>query len=214
MPISLVCPVCSAAFPVESGLADSAARSAVVACISLWPTPLRPHALRYLALHAPRQRKLQMDKLVRVLDSLTTLVSDGTVTRNRETRAAPMTAWGEGLAEVLKAADAGTLDLPLNGHGLLAEIVFRGAGKVQAARARETAPLHPSHRPAELPTAPGHAVQAPASLPDTAMGAGKSADWTDARRRGMQHIGALTVALKGASTPDQPPVNPSTQPED
>lgn len=200
MPISLICPVCAAAFPVEAGLTDPAARSAVVAAIGLWPAPLRPHALRYLALHAPRQRKLQMDKLVRLLESFVELVSAGTVTRNRETRPAPLVAWGAGLAEVLKSAETGALDLPLNGHGLLAEIVFRSAGRAQAAAVRETAPLHPSHRPAELASVGA----APATLPDSAMGSGKSADWAGTKRRGLQHIGALAAALKTPSTPGQP----------
>lgn len=203
MPISLVCPVCSAAFPVEAGLLDPAARNALVAAIGLWPTPVRPHAMRYLALHAPKARKIQMEKLARLLEEFAALVSAGTVTRNRETRPAPLAAWGAGLAEVLKSAEAGTLDLPLNGHGLLAEIVFRSAGRAQAAVARETAPLHPSHRPA--PLAEAGAVPA---LPDSATGAGKTADWAGAKRRGMQHVGALAAALKAPSTPDQPTQNP------
>jgi hypothetical protein len=193
---------------VEAGLLDPAARSALVAAIGLWPTPVRPHAMRYLALHAPRARKIQMEKLARLLEEFAALVSAGTVTRNRETRPAPLAAWGAGLAEVLKAADAGTLDLPLNGHGLLAEIVFRSAGRAQAAVARETAPLHPSHRPAQLPSPAGMPEAAPAE-PVVESG------WADAKRRGMQQVGALAEALKARSSGRQPPVNqPSTNPED
>jgi hypothetical protein len=199
--------VCSAAFPVEAGLLDPAARNALVAAIGLWPAPVRPHALRYLALHAPKARKIQMEKLARLLEEFAVLVSAGTVTRNRETRPAPLAAWGAGLAEVLKAADAGTLDLPLNGHGLLAEIVFRSAGRAQAAVARETAPLHPSHRPAQIPAAPGPAAQ-PAEPPPAAEPVVESG-WADAKRRGMQQVGALAAALKARSTPDQPDQNPT-----
>jgi hypothetical protein len=202
VPINLVCPVCSAAFPVEAGLLDPTARTALVAAISLWPTPVRGHAMRYLALHAPKARKIQMEKLARLLEEFAALVSAGTVTRNRETRPAPLAAWGAGLAEVLKSADAGTLDLPLNGHGLLAEIVFRAAGRAQAAVARETAPLHPSHRPAQLPAAPGLTAPAPAE-PVVESG------WADAKRRGMQQVGALAEALKARSTPAQPDQNPT-----
>lgn len=206
MPISLVCPVCSAAFPVEAGLTDPAARAAVVAAIGLWPAPLRPHALRYLALQAPRQRKLQIDKLVRVLEEFVVLVSAGTVTRNRETRPAPLAAWGAGLAEVLKSAEAGTLDLPLNGHGLLAEIVFRSAGRAQAAVARETAPLHPSHRPAQLPSPAGLPATTASPVPTEPV---VESGWADAKRRGMQRVGALAEALKARSTPAQPDQNPT-----
>jgi hypothetical protein len=220
MPVSLVCPVCSAAFPVEAGLADPAARAAVVAAIGLWPAAVRPHVLRYFALHAPRARKLQMDKLARLVADFATLISAGTVTRGRDTRPAPLAAWEAGLAQVLQSADAGSLDLPLHGHGLLAEIVYRAAGRAHAADQRATAPLHPSHRPAEIPP-----PAAPAVAPSVGAGLVRAglkpaptetptADPTDApRAKSLTPLADVIRRLNGATfsaTPGPVPTTPES----
>lgn len=144
--LTLVCPVCATPFPVEAGLQDATARQALKAAISLWPPALATPLFGYLALHRPDKQALRWPKLARLLDELVTLVSAGTVTRHRETRPADRDAWGAGLAEVLKLAAAGSLTLPLQGHGLLTEIVHRQAGQRQAQTQRAAAPLHPSHR--------------------------------------------------------------------
>ena len=208
MPLNLTCPVCRAPFPVDAGLADAAARAAVVAAIGLWPAALRPHVLRYFALHAPRERKMSMDRITTLLADFAALIDAGTVTRHHDTRPAPLAAWEAGLAQVLQAADAGSLDLPLHGHGLLAEIVYRAAGRAHAADQRATAPLHPSHRPAEIPPlAGGLAAEAAPTAGPTETPAPAP------RARSLTHLADVIHRLNGATfsaTPGPVPTTPES----
>ena len=175
MSLQLICPACGAGWPAEVGLQDAEARRALAAAITIWPAPLKPHVLTYLGLHAPSQKRISWPKLTRLIVELTDLVQSGQVTRSRETRVAPLAAWGDGLAEVMSMRDAGRLDLPLDGHALLCEIVWRQASRQQAAREASTRPLHASHRPA--PAGEG---------------------WEQTRRSGAVHVGALLGRLKGS----------------
>ncbi len=224
--LTLVCPVCAATFPVEAGLHDAAARQALKAALSLWPPALSAPLFGYLALHRPAKQALRLPKLARLLDELVELVSSGTVTRHRETRPADPTAWGAGLAEVLKLAEAGTLTLPLQGHGLLAEIVHRQAGQRQTQTQRATAPLHPSHRdwqrPAEDP-ASGDSRPAPAASPVPPVPPSPAAASQDpapvpraSRAAGLAAIGPLAQALLGRrgarDDPEPGPATPNPQP--
>lgn len=147
-----VCPDCGCARPLSDYLADADARAALAAALEC-PAPLARLIPPYLALHAPAGRRVQMGKLARTIRELADLVQAGTVTRARETLPAPLAAWQRGLEEVLAARDAGTLSLPLSGHGYLCEVVHRQARAAGARSARETAPNHPSHRPFDA--APG-----------------------------------------------------------
>lgn len=205
--LTLVCPVCAATFPVEAGLHDAAARQALKAALSLWPPVLAAPLFGYLALHRPAKQALRWPKLARLLDELVALVSAGTVTRHRETRPADPAAWGAGLAEVLKLNEAGTLTLPLQGHGLLTEIVHRQAGVRQTQTQRAAAPLHPSHRdwqrPAEDP-AGGDNRPAPAARPVPRVPPSPAAASQDpppdpqaSRAAGLAAIGPLAQALLG-----------------
>lgn len=185
--LTVVCPACQAAYPVEAGITDAAARAALATCLRLWPAPLRAQVLRYLGLHRPREKALRMDRLARLLEELVAAVEEGTVTRHREARSAAIEAWGAGLTEVLKAADAGSLDLPLKGHGLLTQIVWERAGRVALKLAAAERPLHPSHRPAALSSATD---DAPAPTPE-------HLDWASKRTGGQALARTLAEALKG-----------------
>lgn len=173
MSLPIICPACGAGFPAEAGLQDADARRALAAALALWPAPLKSGVLVYLGLHAPEKKRIGWAKLTRLIVELTELVGSGQVVRNRETRPAPVAAWGEGLATILEMRDSGKLDLPLDGHGLLCEIVHRKASKAAGQHQAATRPLHPSHRPAE-----------------------SREDWQASKRSGAVHVGALLGALK------------------
>lgn len=196
--LTLICPACQAPFPAEAGLTDATARAALASCLRLWPVPVRGAVLRYLGLHRPREKALRMDKLARLLEELVTLLESGHVTRHRETRPASITAWGDGLAEVLRAAEAGTLDLPLSGHGLLAQIVWDAAGRAQTQAAAAVRPLHPSHRPA-APVVPDAGRAPPPAVSST---------WTrEQRAAGLTQAGALLGAIRGRLKPTGGPLD-------
>lgn len=212
--LTLVCPACQTPFPADAGLTDPAARRAIQAAFGLCPPELGVPLVRYLGLFSPPRRALRLDKLARLVLELVELLRAGTVTRHRDTRPAPMAAWGRGLEEVLKAHEAGSLTLPLTGHGLLCEIVHRQAGQARAQDEASRKPLHPSHRPVDAGSwAPG----LPAPSPDP--GAGQPAPTSQpatrdpaARQSGLRQVGALAQALKGRLPAPQPTLNPGATP--
>ncbi len=153
MTILGTCPECGGTAPLEAYLADADARRALAAALRC-PESLAAKIPAYLALFAPGGKRVQARRLAGLLDELAALVGAGQVTRGGDTRAAPMALWAEGLDTVLASRDAGTLDLPLKGHGLLAEIVHRRAGRAERAAAQEAAarrPTHASHQPFAAP---------------------------------------------------------------
>ena len=178
--IPLVCPVCSSVWPVEAGMQDADARRALAAAVALWPAPIQQQALVYLGLFAPASRRSAWPKVARLITELVDLIKSGTVTRDRDTRAAPLQLWGEGLAAVLEMRDAGKLTLPLDSHGLLCEIVHRRAGKVASQAESSIRSTHPSHRPAQPPTESREGVRDKAS--------------------GLRAVGALLGRLHVATT--------------
>lgn len=154
MAVHGVCPECGLAAPLDAFLADAEARAALVAALRL-PEALAGQVVPYLGLFAVGRAKLQHRRLTKLLAELTTMVTCGSVTRGSDTRAAPQAVWVEALAAVLDARAAGTLNLPLKGHGLLAEIAHRRAGRAAQAGAVEAAknkPLHPSHKAFDGPS--------------------------------------------------------------
>lgn len=171
MPLHLICPACSSSWPAEAGLQDAEARRACAAAMEL-PASLASLVLPYLGLHAPEKKRLAWPKFTRLVTELVAMVNSGEVTRQRETRPAPLSAWADGLAEVMSMRDAGKLILPLDGHGLLCEIVHRRASQTQRQVEAATRPLHPSHRPAP-----------------------SREDWEQTRQNGARHIGALLGSI-------------------
>jgi hypothetical protein len=198
-----VCPTCGASAPLEFFMEDAAARQLLATALALWPEPLRAHVPRYLGFFAPAQKRIALPKLQRLLREFVELVQSGEVTRNRDTRAAPLAAWGEGLAEVVSMHEGGSLRLPLDGHNLLCEIVYRRVSTRAVQAEASVRPLHASHRPAPTSRA---APVAPEHRP-----AESRQEWEARRETGRQHIGSLLAAVKRRS--ESPSDVPSTSEE-
>lgn len=167
------CPDCGGARPLADYLADADARVALVAALAC-PAELARLIVPYLALHAPPSRRVQMRKLARLISDLTALISAGTVTRHGDSRPAPHTLWQAAIEQVLTVRDAGTLTLPLDGHGYLTAVAHglavKGQGGSASAGPAADGPIHPSHRPASpeylrprrpAPVAPEHVILEP-----------------------------------------------------
>ncbi|MBK8638063.1 MAG: hypothetical protein IPN92_07135 [Chromatiaceae bacterium] len=197
MSLAGTCWACGESGPLELFLADATHRVALGAALRL-PAEVAELVVPYLGLHAPLgvpgrpRRRLAAAKLARLLAELQALLTSGQVTRHGDSRAAPLAAWGAGLTAILASRDAGTLTLPLSGHGLLCEIVYRQARGANASAAADR-PLHPSHRPAVLdrggPDAPVPAPPRPAPRPPRARPAA---------------LGALVAALQLPTAPETP----------
>jgi len=162
MTILGTCPECGGTAPLDAYLADLEARRALAAALRC-PESLAAQIPPYLALFAPGGKRVQARRLASLLDELASLVGSGQVTRSGDTRAAPLALWVDGIAAVLDARAAGTLDLPLKSHGLLAEIVHRRAGRAALSQAQSACAersTHASQQPFDAPAPDPQSIEA------------------------------------------------------
>lgn len=192
------CPDCGTIRPLPDYLKDAEARAALAAALDC-PAGLARQIVPYLALHAPAQRCIQSGKLTRLLRELASLLGAGTVARRGVEYAAPHDLWAGAFELVQSAQSAGTLTLPLDGHGYLTECAWRLASKRVGGGqgAGADAPIHASQTPAP------EAAVAPV------------ADWGQRRAAGLSHIGGLAKAIITArqETPSSPHDAPSASNE-
>lgn len=145
------CPDCGSQRPLQDYLADTQARAALGAALDC-PRELASLIVPYIALHAPPRRRMRWDKLTRLLRELADGIAAGTIRRDGDTWPAPPDLWRRGIEAVLAARDAGTLELPLDGHGYLLGCMVRQAKRDSVQSARSSAPTHASHLPAATPS--------------------------------------------------------------
>jgi len=175
-----VCPGCGFVADVEAFLNDAHWRAALVPALAL-PAELAPLIMQYLRLFSPAKQGLRADRAAKLLAELAEAVSSARCERGGVQHVAPVALWKEGIEEILKNRDAGTLSLPFKTHGYLYQVVAGLASRVQAgqqrqreAGARGETPVgfSPAHRvtdesrlkPAPTPTP---RKSAPVSLADT-----------------------------------------------
>ena len=183
------CPDCGTVRPLPDYLTDAETRAALAAALDC-PAGLARRIVPYLALHSPAARCIQAGRLTRLLRELADLLASGEVTRAGTTHACPQAVWEAAFDQVAAAHQAGTLTLPLDGHGYLlaiahakaARAVGGGPGAVVADR-----PIHPSQAPA--PTA----AVAPV------------ADWGQRRAAGLDHIAGLSKMVRRPPDTEETP---------
>lgn len=167
MPYVCVCPVCSAKAPLESYIQDAEARRAwalISKRLADHPAVLR-RVPTYISHHAPLGRAASWGKAARLLEELADLITAPTVIWERESRPCTPELWALAMDEAVQARDAGTLAIPLDGHGWLRKVAWNKAGLEEAraeaarlARARGETPLgySPAHQPHQpAPSDPG-----------------------------------------------------------
>lgn len=134
MSLICTCPDCGVKAPLEAFLQDADARRALVDLstrLADHPAVLR-RAISYVGLHAPRGRAANWSKVARLFDELAELVTSGSVTVDRQPRACAPEIWALAMDEAINARDAGTLSLPLSGHGWLKKVAWGKAGQEEA----------------------------------------------------------------------------------
>jgi len=141
-----ICPDCGSARPLPDYLADAEARAALAAALEC-PAPLARLIVPYLALHAPPGRRVQMGKLTRVIATLAALLQAQQATHKRDTITVPLGIWQTALQAVLDQHAAGTVRVPLDGHGYLVSIAVAQALAARHCAVAQSAPRHQSHRP-------------------------------------------------------------------
>ena len=139
MTIACVCPVCSARFPIEAGIADGQARQAIQ-CVANLPAPLGDLVIGYFGLFAPKGKATAWRKVARIAGELVELIRADQVRFGPRALPVSPDLWRAALEAVLERRDK--LDLPLKNHNYLLAIIApeaeRRAGRADAERERQT----------------------------------------------------------------------------
>jgi hypothetical protein len=179
-----VCPGCGFAADLEAYLSDAHWRAALVPALAM-PTELAPLVLQYLRLFAPAKQALRAERAGKLLAELAAAVNSARAERGGVQHVAPVALWKEGIEEVLKNRDAGTLSLPLKTHGYLFQVVAGLASRINAgqqrqreAGARGETPV--GYSPAHQPFDP--ALSRAAAHPSPASGGGAGGEGSRPRK--------------------------------
>lgn len=135
--MKLTCPACYAQYTLDAALGANASRSALATALAM-PAPLATALGVYLGMFRAPNRAVAPDRLERLLAELLPQLQAEEVTRNGNTRRAPLALWQDGLKQMVEQRDAGKLHLPLKSHGYLLEIVYAAADRVEAVAERTT----------------------------------------------------------------------------
>ena len=121
------CPCCGATMSLDALLAHDDARDALRALVALGGE-LGKGAVIYAGMHRPGKSELSWGRLGKILGELAEAMA-GEIERNGQRYPAPQAAWLWAFAEMRKRRDAGSLVLPLKGHGYLYEVLSRWDGQ-------------------------------------------------------------------------------------
>ena len=164
MSADLSCPVCGAEFDLAVLFKSEESRRTFDR-LTANCSPLKARLAQYAALAKPPKHKLDTDKVLRIIATLLPDIERGAITWKGREWAAPLSAWAQAIDQMLDRRNAGTLELPMKGHGYLFAILAGMADKFegQAEQQREQE-LRTGPRAATVngPTSVGDLVRAPA----------------------------------------------------
>ena len=164
MSADLSCPVCGAEFDLAVLFKSEQSRRTFDR-LTANCSPLKARLAQYAALAKPPKHKLDTDKVLRIIATLLPDIERGAITWKGREWAAPLSAWAQAIDQMLDRRNAGTLELPMKGHGYLFAILAGMADKFegQAEQQREQE-LRTGPRAATVngPTSVGDLVRAPA----------------------------------------------------
>ena len=132
MSADLSCPVCGAEFDLAVLFKSEESRRTFDR-LTANCSPLKARLAQYAALAKPPKHKLDTDKALRIIKMLLPDIERGAITRNGRDWPAPLSAWAQAIDQMLERRNAGTLELPMKGHGYLYSILQGMADKAEAA---------------------------------------------------------------------------------
>lgn len=143
------CPCCGATTSLDALVAGDDARDALRALMGIGGDLARG-AVVYAGMHRPGKSELSWERLAKILGELLEAMQAGEITRNGQRYPAPQAAWLWAFAEMRKRRDAGSLTLPLKGHGYLYEVLSRWEAQdaTTTVMAPATAPVVSGGKPA------------------------------------------------------------------
>lgn len=132
----ITCPACGAIFDIVVAFQseeDRAAFDRLAASV----TPLKARLMHDIALHRTAKHQLKQRKQAALLLQLLPDLERQAITWKGRDWPAPLTAWTQAIDQMLERRDAGTLELPLKGHGYLYAVLAGMADKHEAAQEAE-----------------------------------------------------------------------------
>ncbi len=132
----LSCPTCGAELDLMTLFAHEADQRALarLAAVSI---PLGARVLQYVQLFQPPRQRLTARKKIKLLLELLPDLERGAIQHKGRDWAVPLTAWADAIDQMLALRDAGTLELPMKGHGYLHAILARMADRHEAASEKQ-----------------------------------------------------------------------------
>jgi hypothetical protein len=212
MAILGTCPTCGTNAPLETYLLDRDAREALAAlCQRLADHPeVVKRVPAYLALHSKPGRSAAWSKVARLIRELSDLVAAPVVAHNGQARANTPELWALAMEEAQDARTAGTLSVPLDGHGWLRVVAYTKAGQSEAkaaaarlAASRGETPIgySPAHLGGPTPDRVSAADDLRELLGELAALKRLEAHDPGAHAERIAHLQSRLTALRGGTTP-------------
>lgn len=129
--VALNCPVCRAELSLEQitrHLDDEQAFTRLVAL----SVPLAHLVVMYVGLFTPAKQGLTLRKKVRIIAQLVPDLQRQTIAHKGRDWLTPHALWEQAIEQMLALRDAGTLAVPLKGHGYLYAVLASLASKKEA----------------------------------------------------------------------------------
>lgn len=141
----IACPVCGSEFDIAVVFAAEADQQALarMAAVSI---PLGARVLQYIGLFAPAKQRLTAAKKIKLMLQLLPDLERQAINYKGRDWPVPLSAWAQGIDQMLAARDAGRLDTPMKGHNYLYAILAGMADRHEAAaeaKREEDARLRP-----------------------------------------------------------------------
>lgn len=154
---TMACPACGSELTLEHLLGSADDERAFARLVAL-SVPLADLVLRYVNLFTPPKQRLTLRKKVRLIAQLLPDLQRGAITHKGRDWAAPHSAWAQAIEQMLSKRAAGSLQLPMTGHGYLYAVLAGMADKLEGqaeaqheadARASAQARAHRSDAPTQ-----------------------------------------------------------------
>ena len=146
MSTEIACPACSYEFDLLAVVKDEADQKAVNAFLHTCVPGIADRVLRYTLLFKTPKHAMTMRKQLKLVAPLLPDIDRRGISWKGRDLAAPLPHWAEAIDQMLAAAQAGRLELPMRNHNYLISVLASMADKLEAAaeaKREEDARLRP-----------------------------------------------------------------------
>lgn len=146
MSADISCPACSYEFDLMSVIKDEADKKAVGDFLHTCMPGIADRVLRYTLLFKTPKHAMTMRKQLKIITPLLPAIDSRSISWKGRELPAPLKHWADAIDQVIGAAEADRLDLPMRNHNYLLAVLAGMADKAEAAaeaKREEDARLRP-----------------------------------------------------------------------